>query len=99
MPMPNAMGMQDDDQMGGSPPTEQMGGNAGGDDEATSVFLPKSAFGARPPKVGDSLKDFKVVDIDPETGEVEAQCNYDDEGDSDKPGYEKAFDSAMPEEG
>ena len=71
----------------------------GGDDEATSVFLPKTAFGDRPPKVGDSLKDFKIVDIDPETGDVEAKCTYDeaehqDMGDS----YEEGFDRAMPPE-
>ena len=66
-----------------------------GDDEATSVFLPKSAFGDRPPKVGDSLKDFKVVDIDPETGDVEAKCTY-DETDDNEGGMMDKFDEAMP---
>lgn len=83
--------------MGGGPPTEQMGGNSGGDDEATSVFLPKSAFGDRPPKVGDSLKDFKIVDIDPETGEAEVRCDYGGKEDGQR-GYEAAFDKAMPPE-
>lgn len=76
-----------------------MGNEHDGDDDATSVFLPQSAFGERKPKVGDSLKDFKVVDIDPETGDVEAKCTYDD--DDDQRGGEtadEAFDRAMPPE-
>lgn len=70
--------------------------DAGEQDEATSVFLPKSAFGARPPKVGDSLKDFKVVEIDPETGDVEAKCTYDET--DEEGGMMDEFDKSMPPE-
>ena len=70
-----------------------------GDDEATSVFLPKSAFGDRPPKVGDSLKDFKVVDIDPETGDVEAKCTYDETDQTSEGGMMDDFEKSMPPEG
>ena len=98
MPMQDMMG---EGVMGQKPPMNE-GGDAGPDygegEEALSVFLPAKAFGNRPPKVGDSLSDFKIVDIDPETGEVEAQCSYEDKP-MEKPGYEAAFDKAMPEEG
>lgn len=71
-------------------------GEHGGEEEAVSVFLPKAAFGERPPKVGDSLKDFKVVDIDPETGDVEAKCSYEENGENEEGGMMDEFDKAMP---
>jgi len=69
----------------------------GGEDEATSVFLPKTAFGGKPPKVGDSLSNFKVVDVDPETGD--AECKLSDEPTDESQGdMMDAFDSAIPKE-
>ena len=70
------------------------------DGEEMSLFIPAKAFGKKKPTIGMSLSDFKVVDIDPETGEAEAKCTYDgkEDGYDGKPSYEKAFDKAMPEE-
>lgn len=78
---------------GATPDKPGMGQGA---EEATSVFLPKSAFGDRPPKVGDSLKDFKVVEIDPESGDVEAKCSYDDSEEGSEGGMMDDFDKAIP---
>jgi hypothetical protein len=72
------------------------------EDEPLSIFIPAKAFGDMPPKVGMSLKDFKIVDVDPETGEAEAQCSYEDHDNKmmmhDKPGWESKMDEMMPEE-
>lgn len=68
------------------------------DSEPVSVFLPKAALGGESVKPGDTLT-LKVKDVDPETGDVEAVCDYDGEdkgmgGDT----YEEGFDKAMPPE-
>ena len=68
-------------------------------EEPVSVFLPKAALMGRQVKTGDSLT-LEVCDVDPETGDVEAKCNYnhDNEGSGEKMGYAEAFDRAMPPE-
>lgn len=66
-----------------------------------SVFIPKEALGERQVKAGDTLE-LTVKAVDPDTGEVEASCEYEDKGGMDnemasgKPGYEDAIDN-MPE--
>lgn len=94
MPMPQ-MGMQDEDRMGMAqkPPVDH-GDSA--DDEPVSIFLTKAQLEGRTVKPGDTLT-LKVRDVDPESGEVEAVCSYDENEDG-KKGYEAAFDEAMPEE-
>ena len=63
--------------------------------EKSSVFLSKSALGGKQCKPGDTLT-FKVQDIDPESGDVEAVLEgYEHKSEE---GYEAAFDEAMPEE-
>lgn len=91
--------MGDEDTMHDPPMDESTPQPPDQGDEAVSAFIPKAAFGERPPKKGDSLKDFKVVDIDPETGEVEVQCTYDDDEDGgSRETYQQHFDRMMPEE-
>jgi hypothetical protein len=66
------------------------------DNEPVSVFLPKAALEGQSVKPGDTIT-LKVKDVDSETGDVEAVCQYDEEpkqGES----MEDQFDSAMPEE-
>lgn len=68
-----------------------------GDNEQPSVFLPKAALMGKNVKKGDTIT-MTVQDVDPETGDVEAVCNYGgSEGGGDE-GYEAAFDKAMPED-
>lgn len=45
--------------------------------EYTSVFIPKEALGGEY-KVGDTIE-LTVKDVDPDTGEVEAVCEHDNE--------------------
>ena len=66
--------------------------------EMPSVFLSKEQLGGKTVKAGDTIQ-MKVLDVDPESGDVEVECTYgNDEGET-KAGYEAAFDAAMPEEG
>jgi len=67
-------------------------------DEPVSVFLPKAAFGDKPPKVGDDLSDFKIVDIDPETGDAEARCSYDEKDSQMGESMSDSFDKAMADQ-
>lgn len=80
--------------MGQKPPVDH-GDSA--DDEPVSIFLTKAQLEGRTVKPGDTLT-LKVRDVDPESGEVEAVCDYGEDEGSGKPGYEAAFDEAMPEE-
>ena len=63
-------------------------------DEPVSVFLPQAALGGEKVKPGDTLT-LKVKDVDPETGDVEAVCEYDKETKSEG-GMMDDFDNAMP---
>ena len=65
--------------------------------EMPSVFLSKEQLGGKTVKAGDTIQ-MKVLDVDPESGDVEVECSYGDEGET-KAGYESDFDKAMPEEG
>lgn len=68
-----------------------------GDQEYTSVFIPKDALGGEY-KVGDKIE-LTVKDVDPDTGEVEAVCEHGNETET-KPsrsGMDEAID-AMPED-
>lgn len=65
-------------------------------DEPVSVFLPKAALGGEKCQPGDTLT-LKVKDVDPETGDVEAVCQYDKETESEG-GMMDDFDKAMPNE-
>lgn len=66
-------------------------------DEPVSVFLPKSALGGEKVQPGDTLT-LKVKDVDPETGDVEAVCQYDKETKSEG-GMMDDFDQAMSDNG
>ena len=78
--MPKAGMMQDEDQMGATP-KEGMD-----DNESVSIFLTKAQLEGRTVKPGDTLT-LKVRDVDPESGEVEAVCDYGEEQTNSKPGY------------
>lgn len=65
--------------------------------EKTSIFIPESALGGRQVKVGEKIV-ATVKSVDPETREIEAECECDDGGgESEDGGYQAAFDRAMPE--
>lgn len=85
------MPMRDEMPMRGNEMEPNEGGN-----EAVSAFVPTRFF-RKEPKVGD-LEKVKIVDIDPETGDVEIQCVYGEGEGSKSEGYEADFDRAMPEE-
>lgn len=65
--------------------------------ERPSVFLPKSALMGKQVKPGDTLT-LTVQDVDPETGDIEATCDYGESESGEDEGYEREFDRAMPEE-
>lgn len=93
MPMDNMV-------MGGGMGREMMEKtpDASTDSEMPSVFLSKKQLGGKTVKAGDMIQ-MKVLDVDPESGDVEVECSYgNDEGET-KPGYESDFDAAMPDEG
>ena len=69
--------------------------NSSDDQEPTSVFLPKSALGGQTVKPGQTLT-LKVEDVDPETGDVQAVCQYDDSEPDSGDTMESEFDKAMP---
>jgi hypothetical protein len=66
-------------------------------EDKSSVFLSKSALGGKQCKPGDTLT-FKVQDVDPETGDVEAVMEGYSHKNGESEGYSEAFDRAMPEE-
>lgn len=76
-----------------------MGGMAaGGDTEQSSIFLTQSALGGRKVKAGDSLT-LIVRDVDPETGDVQADLAEGGMTGPETPGgYESDFEAAVPEE-
>ncbi len=81
-----------DEMMGEGAPPEM-----GSESEMPSVFLSKEQLGGKTVKAGDTIQ-MKVLDVDPESGDVEVECTYgDDEGETNA-GYESDFDKAMPEE-
>lgn len=61
--------------------------------EMPSVFIPKESLGDREVKAGDTIT-LTVRDVDPDTGEVEASCDYNEP--PERPGYAEAIDN-MPE--
>lgn len=63
--------------------------------EKSSVFLSKADLGDHKCKVGDIIK-LKVTDIDPETGDV--QADIEDYGDEKQSSAMDDFDKAMPAE-
>lgn len=68
--------------------------------EATSIFLSKRELGDKTCKVGDTLT-LKVTNIDPETGDVEAELSAgggSENSDNNQPGYMNDFDRDVPEE-
>jgi hypothetical protein len=77
-----------------TPETDEMPMMASESKEATSVFLPKSAFGNAPVEKGQTIS-LTIKDVDPETGDVEATVGEQAE---EAPAYEQDFDTAMPEE-
>ena len=64
-------------------------------DEPVSVFLPKAALMGEKCEVGDKIT-LTVKDIDPETGDVEAVCDYGPEEEKGEGGMMDDFDKAMP---
>jgi len=66
--------------------------------EMPSVFLSKEQLGGKTVKAGDTIQ-MKVLDVDPESGDVEVECSYGSGEGETKAGYESDFDKAMPEEG
>lgn len=70
-------------------------GESANSDEPVSVFLSKAALDGRTVKPGDTIT-LTVKDVDSETGDIEAVCDYED---TDKPGeggMMDDFDKAVP---
>lgn len=87
--------MDSEDTMQGETGMDKPGMGQDSGDEPMSVFLPKAALEGRTVKAGDTLT-LKVKDVDPESGEVEAVCDYNEEDKSEEGGMMDQFDSAMP---
>ncbi len=64
-------------------------------DEHVSVFLPKAALMGEKCKPGDKLT-LTVKDVDPETGDVEAVCDYGPEEEKGEGGMMDDFEKSMP---
>lgn len=67
------------------------------ENENPSVFLSKSDLGGKTCKPGDTLT-LKVVDVDQETGDVQAELTSDSgygSGERDVPFHERELDAAM----
>jgi hypothetical protein len=65
----------------------------------TSIFLSKEVLGGKKVREGDTGT-FTVKSVDPETGDAEAIIEVGGHGmgeENETPGYEEAFDKAMPE--
>ncbi len=77
---------------GASTDTPGQGDNT---DEPVSVFLPKAALMGEKCAPGDKIT-LTVKDVDPETGDVEAVCDYGPEEEKGEGGMMDDFDNAMP---
>jgi len=64
-------------------------------DEPVSVFLPKAALMGEKCEVGDKIT-LTVKDVDPETGDVEAVCDYGPDEEKGEGGMMDDFDKAVP---
>lgn len=89
--------MDSEDTMQGDTGMDKPGMGDTQEDEPVSVFLPKAALGGETVKPGDTLT-LKVKDVDPETGDVEAVCDYDHEEDQGG-GMMDEFDKTMDDKG
>lgn len=68
------------------------------DGESVSVFLPKAITMGKTFKPGEEIV-LKIVDVDPETGDLEAKYATDGEEESGEGGgMMDEFDKAMPED-
>ncbi len=67
------------------------------ENESPSIFLSKASLGDRKVKPGDTLT-LTVSDVDPETGDVQADLAGGGSTTEGGGGYAEAFDKAMPEE-
>jgi hypothetical protein len=101
--MPNQMMAPEAGANGASPMAEDQAETPGTDNpnsgEPMSVFIPKDAYPGDV-KPGDTIS-LKVMDVDPDSGEIEAVCEPDQMGGrthGSKPAYEDAIDN-MPEKG
>lgn len=72
-------------------PTEEMPG------EPVTGFISKEVLHGRTVKEGDSLDFMTVKSIDPETGEIEVQCDYSEKGGEPKPKMAMEALEEMPE--
>jgi len=66
--------------------------------DVASVFLSKEVLGGKKCKPGDTLT-LKVVDVDPESGDVQADLQSGGETTGASGDYASDFDNSMPEEG
>ncbi len=64
-------------------------------DEPVSIFLPKAALMGEKCNVGDKIT-LTVKDVDPETGDVEAVCDYGPDEEKGEGGMMDDFDKAVP---
>lgn len=87
--------MDQEDTMQGDTGMDKPGMGETDQSEPVSVFLPKAALDGRSVKPGDTLT-LKVKDVDTETGDVEAVCDYGDD-ESEGGGMMDEFDKAVPE--
>ncbi len=85
---------QQDTMQGETAPESDAPAEQAGTDEQMSIFIPKAALEGDTYKPGDTIT-LKVKDVDPETGEVEATCD-DNEETEPKGSMDDAFDAAMP---
>lgn len=67
-------------------------------EDAASVFLSKEVLGGRKCKPGDTLT-LKVIDVDPESGDVQADLATGGETTEASGDYASDFDKSMPESG
>jgi len=68
------------------------------ENERPSVFLGRDVLGGKTFKEGDTIT-LTVRDVDPETGDVQADFIGGGETKNETGGYAEDFDNAMPEEG
>lgn len=64
-------------------------------DESVSVFLPKAITMGKTFKPGEEIV-LKIVDVDPETGDLEAKYATDDQEESSEGGMMDDFEKAVP---
>lgn len=91
--------MDSEDTMQGDTGMDKPGtGEAKDGDESVSVFLPKAITMGKTFKPGEEIV-LKIVDVDPETGDLEAKYATDDQYDSKEEGMMGDFDKSMDEKG